>query len=127
MEKETTTQLLLNFGFDGETLVPVVIQERASLEVLILAFTNRIAFDKSRETGYVTLWSRSRNELWVKGATSGDKLKINEIRINCEQNSLLYLVSLEGEGACHAKNDDGSSRKSCYYRSIEPDDTLRFQ
>lgn len=126
MEKETTTELMLDFGPTGENLIPVVIQDRETLEVLILAFTNQIAFNTSRDTEYVTLWSRSRNELWVKGGTSGDKLKINEIRINCEQNSLLYLVSLEGRGACHVKNDDGFSRKSCYYRKLESDDTLSF-
>jgi phosphoribosyl-AMP cyclohydrolase len=86
---------------------------------LILAFANRAAFEETLKSGYATYWSRSRNELWKKGMTSGDMLKIKEIRINCEQNSLLYMVIPEGKGACHAKKQDGNPYTSCYYRKIE--------
>ncbi len=124
MAKEHTKELLLDFGPDGRTLVPVVTQDARTKDVLILAFANREAFEETRRSGYATFWSRSRNELWKKGLTSGDMLKVEEIRINCEQNSLVYLVTPQGKGACHAKRPDGLPHHSCYYRRIEPDGTL---
>ena len=126
MDREYTDELLLDFGPDGTGLVPVVTQDAATREVLILAFANREAFAATRQTGYATYWSRTRNELWRKGATSGDLLRIEEIRINCEQNSLLYLVVPEGRGACHATKADGNPYPSCYYRRITADDRLEI-
>ena len=64
------------------------------------------------------LWSTSRNELWRKGGTSGDVLELAEIRVNCEQNSLLYLVRRTTGGACHTLLPSGSSRPGCFYRAI---------
>ncbi len=125
MPKEYTSDLLIDFGDDGQKLLPVVTQDYETKEVLILAFANQAAFEETRKSGYATYWSRSRNELWKKGMTSGDMLKIREIRINCEQNSLLYLVEPQGEGACHAKKDDGVPYSSCYYRAINDDDSLK--
>jgi phosphoribosyl-AMP cyclohydrolase len=124
MSKEYTNELLIDFGEDGQNLLPVVTQDYKTKEVLILAFANREAFEETRKSGLATYWSRSRNELWKKGMTSGDMLKIKEIRINCEQNSLLYLVEPQGKGACHAKKADGSPYSSCYYRQINDDDSL---
>ncbi len=124
MAKEHTTELLLDFGPDGQKLVPVVTQDARTKDVLILAFVNKQAFDETRRSRYATYWSRSRNELWKKGLTSGDMLRVEEIRINCEQNSLVFLVTPQGKGACHAKQPDGSPYKSCYYRRIQDDGTL---
>jgi len=124
MRREYTDRLLLDFGDDGETLVPVVTQDAETREVLILAFANKSAFDETRRSGLATYWSRSRKELWKKGMTSGDTLKIEEIRINCEQNSLLYLVTPQGKGACHAKKEDGSPYRSCYYRALTDEESL---
>ncbi len=121
MSKETTHQLLLDFGPDGRDLVPVVTQDARTREVLLLAFANAEAFAETRRSGYATYWSRSRSELWKKGLTSGDLLRVEEIRINCEQNSLLYLVTPEGRGACHARRPDGSPHVTCYYRRIVGD------
>jgi phosphoribosyl-AMP cyclohydrolase len=126
MGKEYTTELLIDFGDDGQKLLPVVTQDYTTKEVLILAFVNREAFDETRRSGYATYWSRSRNELWKKGLTSGDMLKIDEIRINCEQNSLLYLVTPQGKGACHAKKENGMPYSSCYYRKINEDNSLEI-
>jgi phosphoribosyl-AMP cyclohydrolase len=126
MGKEHTSELLLDFGPDGQKLLPVVTQDARTKDVLILAFVNREAFAETRRSGFATYWSRSRNELWKKGLTSGDMLEVEEIRINCEQNSLLYLVTPQGKGACHAKRPDGSPYHSCYYRRIEHDDTLEL-
>jgi phosphoribosyl-AMP cyclohydrolase len=124
MSREHTTELLLDFGPDGRALLPVVTQDARTKDVLILAFANREAFEETRRSGFATFWSRSRNELWKKGLTSGDMLRVEEIRVNCEQNSLVYLVTPQGKGACHARRPDGSPYPSCYYRRIGPDGTL---
>lgn len=124
MSKEYTNEFLLDFGIDGQALIPVVTQDVITKDVLILAFVNKEAFEETRKSGYATYWSRSRKELWKKGLTSGDMLKIEEIRINCEQNSLVYLVTPQGKGACHAKKNDGLPYKSCYYRRINEDNSL---
>lgn len=126
MSKEYTAELELDFGSDGAGLVPVVTQDSDTKEVLILAFANKEAFEETRKSGYATYYSRSRQELWKKGMTSGDTLKIDEIRINCEQNSLVYMVTPQGKGACHAKRENGLPHTSCYYRRILPDNTLEF-
>lgn len=126
MAKEYTDELLLSFGDDGSQLIPVVTQDFKTKEVLILAFANKEAFEETLRSGYATYFSRSRNEIWKKGLTSGDMLKIEEIRINCEQNSLLYMVTPMGKGACHAKKADGMPHTSCYYRRILPGQKLKF-
>ena len=86
----------------GETgLIPVVTQDYYSGRVLMLAFVNRESFDFMQEKGEACYWSRSRNELWHKGATSGDIQKIKHIALNCENNSLLITAVQMGKGACH--------------------------
>ena len=70
------------------------------------------------------LWSTSRNELWHKGATSGDTLDLVEVRVNCEQNSLLYRVRPTTGGACHTTGPDGRARPGCYYRRLTGPHTL---
>ena len=102
----------------GQPLVPVAVQDADTKEVLLVAYVNKFALDHTLATGNATFWSTSRNELWEKGATSGDFLKIVEIRVNCEQNSLLYLVRPAGKGACHTKGGDGTARRGCYYRAL---------
>lgn len=107
-------------------LIPAVAQDAKTGELLILGYANELALKTAQEEGMATFWSSSRNELWIKGKTSGDFLKIEEIRINCEQNSILYLVTPQGKGACHTKDESGSARSGCYYRRILPDGTLEF-
>ena len=99
-------------------MIPVAVQDTESGEVLLIGYANRTALDYTLENRVAAFWSTSRNELWIKGATSGDFLEIVEVRVNCEQNSLLYLVRPKGQGACHTKKKDGKSRLSCYYRRI---------
>lgn len=77
------------------------------MEVLTVSYTTEEALRLSLRQARVVLWSTSRNEIWPKGATSGDDLVISDIRTNCEQNSLLILVRKEGEGVCHTKGEDG--------------------
>lgn len=103
----------------GVAVVPVAVQDADSKELLLMAYANETALQHTLKHGVATFWSTSRNELWVKGATSGDILEMVEIRVNCEQNSLLYLVRPLGEGACHTRDANGQSRRSCYYRRIK--------
>jgi phosphoribosyl-AMP cyclohydrolase len=126
MSKEYISDLQLNFGDDGNTLIPVVTQHYKTKDVLILAFANKEAFEETLKSGYATYYSRTRKELWKKGLTSGDMLKIEEIRVNCEQNSLLYLVTPMGKGACHAKKPNGMPYASCYYRKLNGFDKLEI-
>jgi len=116
---------LLAVSKGGEPVLPVVVQHAQTLEVLILAYVNRLALTRSIELGQAVFYSTSRRELWHKGATSGDYLKLEEIRVNCEQNSLLFLVVPEKGGVCHTKDAAGDTRRSCYYRSVK-DGKLRF-
>lgn len=108
-----------------EPVVPVAVQDVDTGEVLIVAYVNQAALAYTLEHGVAAFWSTSRNKLWVKGETSGDTLEIVEVRVNCEQNSLLYIVRPLGEGACHTRGPDGRPRSSCYYRRVR-DGKLEF-
>jgi len=110
----------------GEDLVPAVAQDASTGEVLIVGYANQLALETTLKEEMATFWSTSRNELWIKGKTSGDYLKLIEVRVNCEQNSLLYKVKPMGKGACHTKNQNGAPRSGCYYRSIENGKKLKF-
>ncbi len=125
-DMENGKRLLIDFGPDGDSLLPVVCQDIDSREVLLLAFCNREAFARSRGDGLATFYSRSRRKLWRKGETSGNYLRLIEARVNCEQNSLLFLVRPAGQGACHVKRADGRPHTGCYYRRINDDDSLEF-
>ncbi|MBV9257219.1 MAG: phosphoribosyl-AMP cyclohydrolase, partial [Ktedonobacteraceae bacterium] len=98
--------------FDRQGLVPVVIQDVTSKEVLMVAFMNEEALRLTRETGQTHFFSRSRNTIWHKGEQSGNVQEVRNIFINCEENSLLIQVVQHGSAACH----DGYS--SCYYRRL---------
>jgi phosphoribosyl-AMP cyclohydrolase len=112
-------------GCEADVL-PAIAQDVKTGELLIVGYANQLALDTARECGMATFWSTSRNELWIKGKTSGDYLKIEEIRVNCEQNSILYLVTPAGKGACHTKNQAGVARTGCYYRRLNTDGTMEY-
>ncbi len=124
-EIEEGTELQLDFlklqkvAKTGLPVLPVVVQDADSLDVLVVAYANREALEHSLKTGIATFWSTSRNELWIKGKTSGDTLELIDVRVNCEQNSLLYLVRMQGGGVCHTKDAEGKTRQTCYYRSLK--------
>ena len=109
---------LTTIGADGHQVVPVAVQDADTGEVLIVAYANEAALDATLERGEAVFYSTSRHEIWHNGATSGDTLAIVDVRVNCEQNSLLYRVRPNGEGACHTKDADGRARPGCYYRQI---------
>jgi phosphoribosyl-AMP cyclohydrolase len=110
----------------GEDIIPAIAQDYETGEVLIVGYANQLALKTAQIERMATFWSTSRNELWIKGKTSGDYLEIVEIRVNCEQNSILYLVTPKGKGACHTKDSTGQARTGCYYRKLSGDSTLIF-
>ncbi len=109
---------LAHIALGNHAVIPVVAQDAKTGEVLILAYANKEALHHSFVHKIATFWSTSRNELWIKGATSGNFLQIVEIRINCENNALLYRVTPKSKGACHTQNKNGHFRKSCFYRIL---------
>ncbi len=116
---EETEELNLQFEKRGG-LLPVVVQEVSSKEILMVASVNQQALNHSLETGEAAFWSTSRNELWIKGETSGNRINLQEIRVDCDQDAIIYLVTLDGDGVCHTKNRKQTHRKSCFYRKITP-------
>lgn len=99
-------------------VLPVAIQNADTRELILVAYTNDEAFEKSIASRSLVLWSTSRNELWEKGKTSGETFELVEARVNCEQNSLLYLVRPKRGDICHTQNQAGEAR-NCYYRKID--------
>jgi phosphoribosyl-AMP cyclohydrolase len=128
LEEGTRAQLdfkkLRKVGQTGEDVLPVVLQHADTGEVLYIGYANKRALDETLRSRQAVLWSTSRNELWHKGATSGDFLDLVDVRVNCEQNSLLYRVRPRS-GVCHTKDAAGANRKRCYYRELVDAETLR--
>jgi phosphoribosyl-AMP cyclohydrolase len=109
----------LDFGGAGKTdggdgLVAVVAQDADSGDVLMLAYATRAAVERTAETGRAHYYSRSRDELWEKGATSGNTQAVEEIRVDCDGDALLYVVEQSG-GACH------TGYESCFHRTLDGD------
>jgi phosphoribosyl-AMP cyclohydrolase len=104
----------------SEDVLPVAVQHADTLDVILIAYTNERALRLSVEQRSLVLWSTSRNELWEKGKTSGETFALEEVRVNCEQNSLVYLVRPRRGGICHTKNREGEPR-NCYYRRLDLD------
>lgn len=98
-------------------VIPVAVQHADTQELILVAYTNEKALKASIEKRNLVLWSTSRNELWEKGATSGETFELLEIRVNCEQNSLVYTVRPRRGNICHTKNQQGEPR-NCYYRRL---------
>lgn len=117
---------VVQIGEAGHKVVPVVLQCVDTGEVLFVGYANDEALRLTLERRSAVLYSTSRHEIWHKGATSGDTLSLVDVRVNCEQNSLLYLVRRDGGGACHTTNEDGSSRSGCYYRRLTSMGELEF-
>ena len=105
-----TDHVDVDFGDDG--LVPAVAQDADSKDVLMLAYVSPEALEATLETGLAHYYSRSREELWQKGATSGHTQSVEEIRVDCDADTLLYLVEQTG-GACH------TGRETCFYRRLD--------
>jgi phosphoribosyl-AMP cyclohydrolase len=92
-------------------LIPAVIQDVATREVLMVGFMNQEALDRTATSGYATFFSRTRGKLWTKGETSGNRLKVERILVDCDDDTLLVLVTRQGDGnVCH------TGERSCFYR-----------
>ena len=113
-------------GRNGHQVLPVVLQEADSGEVLFVGYANDEAFRMTLELGSAVLYSTSRDEVWHKGATSGDTLSLVDVRVNCEQNSLLYRVRRNGGGSCHTLDENSATRAGCYYRIVTSPNELAF-
>ncbi len=94
----------------GDGLVPVIVQDERSGAVLMLAYMNQESFDRTVATGYATYWSRSRQQFWVKGETSGHRQKVRAIHVDCDGDTVLLRVEQEGGAACH------EGYPSCFFR-----------
>jgi len=104
----------MQLNFDkGDGLLPAIVQESGSGKVLMLGFMNAEALNKTLETGYVTFFSRSRNKLWVKGESSGHRLKVGEVRVDCDSDAVLVVAEQFGPGTCH------EGYHSCFFRRVE--------
>jgi phosphoribosyl-AMP cyclohydrolase len=111
----------------GSRVVPVVLQHADTGDVLFMGYANAAALTETLSQRVAVLWSTSRDELWVKGATSGDYLDLVDVAVNCEQNSLLYRVRPRTGGVCHTTDASGQARPRCYYRRVVDPSTLSFE
>ncbi len=109
--RETGTEL--DPGFDDRGLITVVVSDRKSGELLMVAHMNREALDRTIETGLAHFWSRSRETLWKKGETSGNFLRVADIRIDCDQDAI-WLTADPAGPVCH------TGERSCFYRRVTP-------
>lgn len=104
--------LLGQVAFDDRGLVPAVVQDADGGEVLTVAYMNDVSLRRTLDTGRTWFWSRSRQELWCKGETSGDRQYVREVRVDCDADALVVLVDQHGDGACHTK------AWSCFSRTL---------
>ncbi len=104
----------------GQGLVPAIVQDAATGQVLMLAYMNQVAWEKTLATGKAHYWSRSRNELWLKGATSGHVQWVKEIFLDCDRDTVLLKVEQVGGAACH------TGYRSCFYQRVNPEGTVEI-
>ena len=95
-------------------LIPAVVQDHQNGDVLMVGFMNPEAWDITLKTGYVTFFSRTRNKLWMKGETSGNRLAVTEILVDCDDDTVLVKVKRQGDGnVCH------TGERTCFYRTLK--------
>jgi phosphoribosyl-ATP pyrophosphohydrolase/phosphoribosyl-AMP cyclohydrolase len=101
-------------------LVPAVVQDAANLEVLMVGFMNQEAYEKTLQSGYVTFYSRTRNKLWTKGETSGNRLRVIDAATDCDRDTILVRVAVEGDGlVCH------NGTRSCFTENLAVEGAAR--
>jgi len=108
----------LNFSKSPDGLLPAIVQDYKTNEVLMLAYINKLAWEKTIETGKAHYWSRSRNKLWLKGETSGHVQVIHQILVDCDDDTVVYKVEQLGGAACH------TGHRSCFFRCVEGDELV---
>ncbi len=105
----------MELDFEKENgLIPAIVQDDASGEILMLGFMNAEALEITQKTGFVTFYSRSRKKLWTKGETSGQRLVVRELLVDCDQDALLVRAELWGAAVCH------EGYRSCFFRRLGP-------
>ena len=107
-----TNEELDAVAYNADGLVPAIVQDAESMQVLMFAWMNREALQRTLETGRTWFWSRSRQEYWCKGETSGDRQYVRAAYYDCDIDVLLFVVEQEGRGACH------TGERSCFFRSF---------
>ncbi len=105
----------LDFAKSADGLLPAIAQDHATGEVLMLAYINKLAWEKSLATGKAHYWSRSRQKLWLKGESSGHVQKIHAILVDCDADTVVYKVEQLGGAACH------TGHRSCFFRVVDGD------
>jgi phosphoribosyl-AMP cyclohydrolase len=105
--------------YNGDGLVPAIVQEEGSGAVLMMGWMNEETLRETLETGRTVFWSRSRQARWRKGDTSGDRQWVRSAYYDCDGDTLLFMVEQEGSGACH------TGERTCFYRRFGPDETSR--
>lgn len=113
MDRERDALGIEDLKYDEAGLIPVVIQQEGTGEVLMMAYMNAESLAKTVETGYTWFWSRSRQKYWQKGESSGHVQRVSEIRYDCDADTLLVTVDQAGSGACH------TGERSCFYRVLD--------
>ena len=103
----------MELEYNAQGLIPAIIQDDESNDVLMLGYMNADTLRQTQEIGQVVFFSRSRNEVWHKGATSGDYLEVRSIKADCEHNSLLVRVKMLGKAVCH------TGARACYFKDVE--------
>ena len=117
-ELEETTTLLPQFE-KRNGLLPVAVQESSTGQILMIGSVNQKALEQSLKTKKATFFSTSKNEIWIKGETSGNYLQLDEVLIDCDQDAIVYKVTLMNGGVCHTFNSNRENRKACFYRMVD--------
>lgn len=110
---QSNKMVSLNFSKSEDGLLPAIVQDHQSGEVLMLAYINELAWQETLKTGKAHYWSRSRSKLWLKGETSGHVQIIHQILVDCDDDTVIYKVEQLGGAACH------TGHRSCFYRIVE--------
>jgi len=113
--------LQLDFSKSQDGLIPAIAQDWQTGEVLMLAYINQEAWQKTLDTGIATYWTRSRKKLWIKGETSGNVQRVKEILVDCDLDTVIFKIEQVGGAACH------EGYRSCFFRRLEADGTLTVQ
>ncbi|MBA4370803.1 MAG: phosphoribosyl-AMP cyclohydrolase [Coriobacteriaceae bacterium] len=114
MDRERDTLGIEDLKYDESGLIPAVVQQHDTGEVLMVAYMNAESLAKTVETGRTWFWSRSRQQYWMKGESSGCVQDVLEVRYDCDADTLLVLVDQQGAGACH------TGERTCFYRTLHP-------
>ncbi|NPA40756.1 MAG: bifunctional phosphoribosyl-AMP cyclohydrolase/phosphoribosyl-ATP diphosphatase HisIE [Aquificae bacterium] len=110
---------MLKLKFNSEGLIPVIAQDYRTGEVRMLAYANEEAVRKTLQTGYAHYYSRSRKEIWKKGETSGELQRVIEVRIDCDEDALIYVIEQEKNRACH------TGKRNCFFRKIDGEEVKK--